>query len=554
VPASDVAFSVTKGQLKADAVVDGTTVKEQLTHLMQNLNKQSEDEANKQGSAVWTKYKIEFPLLGTAGENTRLANSKVEDKTTFTAEKSIQDAIDDIIIKSQYTKDAVTPGGKGVDTNTTMAKTWKITSTAELDSSNQRDPQTLSRASIITYKVIEYKTVAAGAVPGHAASPSDYEVLADLSLRRYDYLFTGKNTDIIDFKVDFNLAFYAGITPGLGVSDTQNRNSSGKDNGSQPATNPSATTPPSSKNAAVPSHPTAQSARSRPNTRITPDAWQQLAYQMYKNMISSSTSLYQGELTILGDPYFLIGGDGKTSGVEQGKVAADGSASALAGDVLVMLNFYNPIDLDYTTGLMDLSSVPVPFSGIFRIWQVNSTFKNGVFKQVLHFTRMNADPDITADYRSPIKEVSNPNNAKLEDASPPTVTATTNATGVVVSELENTVPIPANVTEPKYAGFAPATPGAPANPITAANMSLSEIKNLSANLQATLTNPLAGLQAQVASAQASLQGAVAGAAAQVTGAITNPINELKSSVNSVQVTANATVNQIKSPLSSIMRT
>lgn len=553
VPASDAAFSVSKGTMKYETEIVGNTVKEQLTQLMQHLNNLSQNEASRQRSAVYNKYQIEFPLVDGSGEDTRLANAKVESTSVFRSEKAIQTAIDEIITKSEYAKNAVIPGGKGVDTKTAMAKTWKVTSKVDFDSSNERDPNTLSRASIITYKVIEYKTVAAGAVPGHAASPSDYNVLADLSLRRYDYLFTGKNTDILDFKVNFNLAFFAGVTPGMGATDGKDRQSSGNDNSSNPATNPGAT-PTSTKNAAVPSQATAESAQSRPNSRISPDAWQQMTYQMYRNMISSSTSLFQGEITILGDPYFLIGGDGKTAGVEQGKVAEDGSASAAAGDVLIMLNFYNPIDLDYTTGLMDLSVTPVPFSGIFRIFQVTSSFKSGVFKQVLYFTRMNADPDISVDYRSPIKEVTNPSKAKLQDAAPPTVNPKTNATGVVVSELENTVPIPANITAPKYAGFAPATPGAPANPITAANMSLAEIKNLSANLQATLANPLAGLQAEIASAQASLQGAVAGAAAQLTGAITNPINELKSSVNSVQVAANATVNQIKSPLSSIMRT
>ena len=554
IPAADAAFSVSKGTMKYEIEIVGNTVEEQITQLMQHLNTQSKREANDRGSAVYNKYQIEFPLVDGSGVNTRLTNAKVEGNSVFRSEEPIQIAIDKIITKSEYSKDVVTPGGKGLDTKTTMAKTWKVIPRVDFDTSNERDPNTFSRASIITYKVSEYKTVAAAAVPGHAASPSDYKVLADLSLRRYDYLFTGKNTDILDFKVNFNLAFFAGVTPGMGATDGKDRQATGNDNSSNPATNPGASPPPSTKNAAVPSQPTAESAQSRPNSRISPDAWQQMTYQMYRNMISSNASLFQGEITILGDPYFLIGGDGKTAGVEQGKVAQDGSASAAAGDVLVMLNFYNPIDLDYTTGLMNLSLTPVPFSGIFRIFQVSSTFKSGVFKQVLYFTRMNADPDISVDYRSPIKEVTNPSKAKLQDAAPPTVNPKTNATGVIVSELENTVPIPANITAPKYAGFAPATPGAPANPITAANMSLAEIKNLSANLQATLANPLAGLQAQVASAQASLQGAVAGAAAQLTGAITNPINELKSSVNSVQVTANATVNQIKSPLSSIMRT
>jgi hypothetical protein len=521
---------------------------------MTQLTGFSQAEAKKQGSIVYDKYDVQFPLIDGSGVNTRLANSIVADASTFRSDESIQKAIEDIISKSQYAIDAVKPDGKGVDKVTGMAYTWKISSKIEFDESNERDANTLARGTKITYIITEYKTIAQAVLPGHAPVTLDFETLSDLCLRKYDYMYTGKNTDILDFKVEFNLAYYAGIPGGMAVTDTPDRQGSGKDNSSQPATTPTSQTPPSSKNAATPSQSTAASAQSRTNSRIQPDPWRQLAHQMHSNMIRSNVALYQGEFTILGDPYFLIGGDSNNTGVVQGKVADDGAASALAGDVLVILNFYNPIDLDYKTGLMDLSNVPVPFSGIFRIYQVASSFKAGVFKQVLYFTRMNADPDIAAEYRSPITEVTNPSKAKLQDAAPPTVNPKTNATGVVVSELENTTPTPISVVAPKYAGFAPATPGAPANPITAATMSLAEIKNLSANLQATLANPLAGLQAQVASAQASLQGAVAGAAAQLTGAITNPVNELRSNINSVQVSANATVNQIKSPLSSIMRT
>lgn len=555
VPASDISFSVVKGVVKSNFVANGSTVKEQLKTLMQELTKVSKDEATRQQSIVWDTYDIEFPLNDGQGENTRIANSKVEDSSAIAFNSSIQTSIENIIAKSQYAKDAVTPDGKGVDKSTSMAYSFKVYSKVEFAESNERDPNTLARATKITYIVKESKTSAQHIVPGQAAVPANYEALADLSLRKYDYMYTGKNTDVLDFKVEFNLAYYAGISGGLSATDSKDRQSTGNDNSSNPATTPTAQTPPSSKNASVPSQPTAESARARPNSRITTsDPWRELAYQMLRNMVSSSTSLFQGEFTILGDPYFLIGGDGNTAGSDQGKVADNGAASISAGDILVIINFYNPVDINYDTGLMDLSTVPVPFSGIFKIIKVESSFKAGVFKQKLYFIRMNADPDITAEYRSPIKEVTNPSKAKIEDAAPPTVTPKTNATGVVNSELENTTPTPASVIAPKYAGFAPAAPGAPANPISSAKMSLAEIQNLSANLQATLANPLAGLQAQVASAQASLQGAVAGAAAQVTGAITNPINELKSNINSVQVSANATVNQIKSPLSSIMRT
>jgi hypothetical protein len=552
--AADIAFSETHGKVKSEILATGTTVKEQLTNFMQELTRRSKEEATGRQSTVWNTYKIEFPLLDGTGENTRIANAKFKgegtEKITIPSGQAITKAIDDIITKSEYGESIVIPDGKGIDKTTNLAYTWQTSSKIEFGGSNNRDADSLSNATTITFKVTEFKTNAAAIAPSQATLNSNYDVLSDRSNRRYDYLFTGKNTDILDFKVDFNLAFFAGSSSS--ANDSPSRQSTGKDDSSNPATNPTDQTPTSTRNASTPSYATAESAQSRPNTVITPNAWQQQQYQALQNMTGSSSALYEGVITILGDPHFLIERDGDTTGAVQGGVLANGSAAAIAGDVLIIINFYNPIDLNYKTGLMDIS--PVPFSGIFRVWQVTSSFKSGVFKQVLHFTRMPAEPDIIANSRSPIKEVTNPSKAKLQDAAPPTVNPKTNATGVSVLESENTVPIPASITAPKYAGFEPATPGAPKNPITAATMSFDEIKKLSANLQATLANPLAGLQAEVASAQASLQGAIAGAAISLTGAITNPINELKSNVNSVQVAANATVNQIKSPLSSIMRT
>jgi hypothetical protein len=113
---------------------------------------------------------------------------------------------------------------------------------------------------------------------------------------------------------------------------------------------------------------------------------------MHDAIINSKASMITGELDILGDPFFLVtGGIGNYNPKPgaRGKTA-DGEAAHNFSEVLITVNFRNPIDIDTfeNGGQVYFDTKKVPFSGVYRVTKVNSSFKEGQFKQTLEILRV----------------------------------------------------------------------------------------------------------------------------------------------------------------------
>jgi hypothetical protein len=104
-------------------------------------------------------------------------------------------------------------------------------------------------------------------------------------------------------------------------------------------------------------------------------------------------SLIMGELEILGDPFYLVTGafNNTAPEVESTGITVTGEAAHLYGLVVIGLEFRNPQDIGTFEqgGLLQFQdNERVPFGGVFSVSSVNSTFKEGQFKQVLIIQRL----------------------------------------------------------------------------------------------------------------------------------------------------------------------
>ena len=124
------------------------------------------------------------------------------------------------------------------------------------------------------------------------------------------------------------------------------------------------------------------------------DPYSVLARNMHEAVVNSNASMLTGELEILGDPIFLVtGGSGnynpKPDPGKRGKTDK-GEAAHNYGEVLISINFRNPIDINSFEdgGMMQFDPNRVPFSGVYRVLKVASTFRDGVFKQKLDILRV----------------------------------------------------------------------------------------------------------------------------------------------------------------------
>jgi hypothetical protein len=499
VPTNEIAFgnpstlkkSVKVGQPTPGSSFPGNTVGGILTNLVMAVEQQIKKEAEDTNpdSKEYDKYKVAFPSwTGTKWDyNTPndIAKAKVteitEDKNLFTMPepnkdngkyamtskktdakdagsapksvpydptnpviqfnegKSIQECMEAIVRDSRYVRDKLEKMMSGqfnevVKNNMLDYFLIKL----EVKELPQIDKTKNKHYYEYTYVVTPYKMLYTR-VPGFGNQTVDQKELYKACVRKYDYIYTGKNLDITQFKLSFNNLYFEGIPVGMGnPSGVQSRDTITKTGGTEAKkTNTSedstkkdlpATGPQSAANI------TAVQNRSGGQTQLSP--YYAMAQALHNSIISdTSSNMITGELDILGDPVYLVtGGLGNNSPTsEEGspRLSDTGEAQFTYGDVLVNINFRNPIDIG-PDGMYQFDSKLLPFSGVYMITTCKSTFKDGQFKQTLNIVRQpgqaipTEDPENTPQSATtPITDpgksnssVPNPDETLTKDAAP----------------------------------------------------------------------------------------------------------------------------------------
>jgi hypothetical protein len=239
-------------------------------------------------------------------------------------------------------------------------------------------------------------------LPNLEKIPIDYTKLMLAVGRAYNYIYMGKNVDILNFKLEFNNLYYEAIGKDFGNTDQPSRRDSVKSNESSnvkatPVTGASTGT--SSSQNLTPTQ-RVDSKQTSVHVENTVNAGQpqsspyyQMARAFHDKIINSSVSLVSGEIEIIGDPYYLTtGGWGNYNPEPDTNITnstVDGEAIANRGELQIAITFNNPID--YGTfeegGTMYFDTKKVPFGGIFKVTTLTSSFKDGFFKQTLTILR-----------------------------------------------------------------------------------------------------------------------------------------------------------------------
>lgn len=360
------------------------------------------------------------------------------DKTTFTIPKgsSILDVINrvmshsDYLIKVQLKLEDKVGGPLSKDDQTKVFNSFKTLSSVEYqgkDSSGQIhanvfDTQRGRRVMNVTYKIHQYTNWNGS----HPAIPLFPDSIAH-TIKDYNYLYTGKNTDIVDLKMEFNTTFYTAIN----TYNTQFASSqSSQDTGNETDANLRGVVSLNPSNLAtfVPQLnlvPSATPMRYRHvigdansttgmNVKHRPAA--QVAADVIKSIYSSSPTgngdMIKVALTIVGDStllkqddWYYIPSPTKSDDYNSWDtlshsdfVAKHGHIRMDHGQIVVRLTVNTPIDIDADIGGNQGLVYPQPgtrpalFSGQYYIIHIDSKFVNGKFEQVLHLSRyLNTD-------------------------------------------------------------------------------------------------------------------------------------------------------------------
>lgn len=445
---NEIAFS-TPNKISTDISMQGTDVYEVLKNFFTSLNKSIQESVAKETSGRTTsfnEYEIYFPKVPESGKSLKLdpaeknaiATAKLPDllkensvfkfaepaskekqvdengnqsnadsrvvsqfsngKETrllprshgiqFNRGSNIHQIIESVIVDSLYLQNILKNIEAAKKSNDGMIDYFQVMIHTEPKGT---DPTTNEEKFKFKYIVCPYR-VHYSMLPEQQNTLYKADSFKSYIKRTYDYIYTGKNIDVLGFKLNFNNLYFQAAMPKQGNSDksgTSNSATASETDEIKRQRGQAAGT----QNSSVPVPPTISDAQAgSTNGRATPnkaDPYYQIAYQVNQALLES-VNMISGDLDIIGDPFFLstYGMGNHLPKSKDNGITTTGESNFNTGPVVVRVNFRNPIDIDETTGLARFSEL-TPFSGAYRIIQCRNILRDGIFKQTLKLLRYN---------------------------------------------------------------------------------------------------------------------------------------------------------------------
>ena len=315
---------------------------------------------------------------------------------TFPKSTSIEQIIEEVVILSAYAKESATQlkaDGDG------MIDWFRVHTQTFLIPDESVRKTTGENPKVYVYAVVPYK-VHSSVFSGTSQPSVGLEKRKKQAAKRYDYIYTGKNDDIIDFEINFNNAFFNALQPNInGSGDAKNIAKNGA-NASTPETYAPAG---GNTEGSGYSDPATQESSENPGSGGGGGAAMEspavkVARMFNDAIVNSVVDMITMDLTVLGDPYYLAdSGLGNYSSPAAARgYTSDGSMDYQRSEVEVDVNFRTPIDYNDDGGMTfpQRGTEPVgQFSGLYKVLTVQNTFSGGKFTQVLSLLRRKKQDD-----------------------------------------------------------------------------------------------------------------------------------------------------------------
>ena len=307
----------------------------------------------------------------------------------FTQGSDVVNAINQVILMSEYGRTAlsqITPEG--------TVQWWRVETHLYYIPSDENIKKTGVKPKLVVYRVVPYAANASAFLPPNTPNPGT-EKAKEQVIKEYNYIYTGKNLDVMDFDIEFNASFFTQMSADAGKNSGDKEQKANAGSGVEG--DPDNPTPDGEtvKNGQVPTTVLKDGIMTMTGGKggggLDDNA--SIAARQFHDSITSNTSMINLNLTILGDPYYLgDSGMGNYSAVATDNkfINADGAMNYQSGRVLITVNFRTPIDINLEDGVYDFSSTAsVPqFSGLYLVTLVTSNFRRGKFTQTLKLSRL----------------------------------------------------------------------------------------------------------------------------------------------------------------------
>jgi len=319
---------------------------------------------------------------------------------TFKSGTNFQEMIEEIVILSEYGQKIATtePDENGfIPWFRVEADVYNISDHEQMD-------QTGEYPKIYVYRVVPYKAHVSRYQPSTKSSPG-IEMLKAQACKKYDYIYTGQNDDILEFDINFDVAFFTAITPFGGKNKKGNKDKDANqtaettDEAEVRIANGDTSNLSSSGNVATRERQANSSGgRGAGGAGDLNSIKTSVARDFNDALVNSTVDLVTANMTIWGDPYYIAdSGMGNYNAPETPliNITKDGTMDYQSSEVDIEINFRTP--LDYGAGnWMDFPSVgtsPVgAFSGVYNVITCTNSFSGGTFTQQLKLIRRRNQP------------------------------------------------------------------------------------------------------------------------------------------------------------------
>ena len=307
--------------------------------------------------------------------------------------EKITKIIEKIVNQSDYAAEKSTEGAKNG-----LNKWYKIDTQVFIDANADTEFQMGRPPKVYVYCVVPYEIDEAHVLSTNQ-KPANTEGLKKAAAKEYNYIYTGKNEDVLNFDINFNQAFMQtalsnfGMNKG-GVQTDNHKTSTAITDVETGATPPKETDISQKTEAGAPVEQAAALATESGGT-VNPDIRRQIAEMFHDRITNMPLDMVTAEMEIMGDPFFIPQETGNYV-AEQGSLpnaTADGTMTYQQAEVFCVVNFKTPFDYQIKGATMEMPTVVPGFSGLFSVWAVTNRFSRGQFTQTLKLIRRRGQDD-----------------------------------------------------------------------------------------------------------------------------------------------------------------
>jgi hypothetical protein len=303
----------------------------------------------------------------------------------------IQNIIESVVLTSDYARRII---DFNVDQNG-MVDWFKIEADVYINEDLNNEARNGRPGLVYIYKVVPYK-VHSSVFSRGSTGGANYNNLSNNVAKEYNYIYTGKNKDILNFDIQMNFAFFTGLQEdrGQGTADIVNGGSDTALSETPTVFGQNEGTGDFQRDGDTPIESVIEgTSQTTPGTELD-DQKIRIARQFHDAIVNSDVDLVTLKLDIMGDPYFIAdSGQGNYNSPNIGilNINGDGGMEYQNSEVDILINFRTPIDYkDDESGKMLFPEDTLrltPFSGLYRVLFVRNSWQQNKFVQTLDLIR-----------------------------------------------------------------------------------------------------------------------------------------------------------------------